>query len=199
MTLILGVDGGNTKTIALVASPDGTILGAGRSGCSDIYGAASPAAAIAEIAQAVDAALAQAGRKRDEISAACFSLAGADWPEDYDHLTAQIRALGMAQDFVVANDALGGLRAGVADGVGVVIACGTGLAVAARNRAGEFWHGSFWLEDLGGIRMGREALRAVLRAELGIDPPTSLSAPLVALFKQNSVEEALRLFTMHGI
>src|SRR5205807_1808836 len=39
MESVLAVDGGNTKTIALVASLDGTILGAGRGGCGDIYAA----------------------------------------------------------------------------------------------------------------------------------------------------------------
>jgi N-acetylglucosamine kinase-like BadF-type ATPase len=37
MRCVLAVDGGNTKTIALVAALDGTILGAGRGGCADIY------------------------------------------------------------------------------------------------------------------------------------------------------------------
>ena len=37
MQYVLAVDGGNTKTIALVAALDGTILGAGRGGCGDIY------------------------------------------------------------------------------------------------------------------------------------------------------------------
>ncbi len=39
MQCVLAVDGGNTKTIALVAALDGTILGAGRGGCGDIYNA----------------------------------------------------------------------------------------------------------------------------------------------------------------
>jgi len=39
--LVLGVDAGNTKTIALVARDNGEILGYGRSGCGDIYGATS--------------------------------------------------------------------------------------------------------------------------------------------------------------
>ena len=39
--LLLGVDGGNTKTIALVAREDGTILGAGRAGCSITTGRSS--------------------------------------------------------------------------------------------------------------------------------------------------------------
>ena len=49
MDLVLGVDGGNTKTLALIVRGDGAILGAGRAGCGDIYGAGSPTAAIVEI------------------------------------------------------------------------------------------------------------------------------------------------------
>ncbi|MBK8021406.1 MAG: hypothetical protein IPK19_08225 [Chloroflexi bacterium] len=120
-------------------------------------------------------------------------------PEDHTFLAGEVRRLGLAQNFDVANDALGSLRAGVTDGVGVVIACGTGFATAARNRDGQFWHGSFWLESLGGTELGHSALRAVYRAELGIDPPTSLTAPILTYFGQDSVEALLRLFTMQGI
>ena len=37
MTYVLGVDVGNTKTIALAVGREGTIVGAGRGGCGDIY------------------------------------------------------------------------------------------------------------------------------------------------------------------
>ena len=44
--LLLGVDGGRTKTVALVAEPGGAIVGAGRAGCADIHAAASAEPAI---------------------------------------------------------------------------------------------------------------------------------------------------------
>src|SRR5688572_31888082 len=83
MNFVLGVDGGNTKTLALVAREDGLILGTGRAGCGDIYGAESPVAAIAEIERAVDTALQEAGIQVTQLSTCAFSLAGADWPEDF--------------------------------------------------------------------------------------------------------------------
>ena len=64
MHCVLGVDGGNTKTLALVATLDGTILGMGRAGCGDIYNAPptpdapdEASAAVANIEQAVLSAL----------------------------------------------------------------------------------------------------------------------------------------------
>jgi N-acetylglucosamine kinase-like BadF-type ATPase len=199
MDYILGVDGGNTKTIAVVAALDGTILGAGRSGCGDIYGYDTSEPAIEQIALAVDSALEQAGQTRESLAAACFSLAGADWREDYDFLHETLSSRGYGRTIRIYNDALGALRAGSLDGTGVVIACGTGVAIAARNAAGDFWHASFWVESLCGRELGNQALRALLRAELGITPPTALTAPILGFFDQSSVENLLRRFYLRPL
>ncbi len=39
MPYVLAVDGGNTKTIAMVATAEGAVLGAAYGGCGDIYNA----------------------------------------------------------------------------------------------------------------------------------------------------------------
>ena len=122
MEFVLGVDGGNTKTLALVARQDGSILGKGRAGCGDIYGAASPAAAIGAIAHAVEAALREAGIQPGELTASVFSLAGADWPEDFRLLEDAMRERGYGQSMIVVNDAMGALRGGAPNGIGVVVA-----------------------------------------------------------------------------
>src|SRR5215204_6267440 len=81
--LLLGVDGGNTKALALLAREDGTIVGTGgaRRG-SDIH--AVPVDTVLDVlGGVVDAALADAAAFEDAVVAmSAFSLAGADWPED---------------------------------------------------------------------------------------------------------------------
>jgi N-acetylglucosamine kinase-like BadF-type ATPase len=198
MTYILGVDGGNTKTIALVARMDGTIVGAGRGGCGDIYGAAGPASAIAEIERAVLAALAAADTHAGALAAGAFSLAGADWPEDFALFEGELRRLGFGRAITVVNDALGALWAGAPAGAAVSVVCGTGVAIGARGANGGLWHGSFWLEPLGANELGRRLLRAVLRAELGIDPPTALTARVLAFYGREHVKEVLHAFTARG-
>lgn len=199
MGCIVGVDGGNTKTIALTATVDGEIIGAGRSGCSDIYGAPSPEAALDEIRQAVEGALQAAGQGREAVAAACFCLAGADWPEDYAYLQSAMERFGFGRRITIYNDSMGALRAGTPDGIGVVITCGTGIATAAHSREGLFWQSGFWQESLCGIELGYQALRAVYRAELGIDSPTTLTGLALKQFRQATVEDLLRRFTLRGI
>jgi N-acetylglucosamine kinase-like BadF-type ATPase len=199
MKLVLGVDGGNTKTLALVAREDGVVLGAGRAGCGDIYGASSPAAAIGEIERAVNAALTEANITPPQLSAGAFSLAGADWPEDFRLLEESMRGRGYGQRIVVVNDAMGALRAGSPDGTGVVVACGTGAAVGARGRDGRVWHSSFWQKTQGADELSKRALRAVYQAELGIDPPTILTERILAIFEVRSVEELLHQLTARDV
>jgi N-acetylglucosamine kinase-like BadF-type ATPase len=195
VNLVLGVDGGNTKTLAIVAREDGVTLGAGRAGCSDIYGAPSPDAAIDEIERAVEAALTKAGIAAADLAAGAFSLAGADWPEDFRLLEDAMRSRNYGQRIVIVNDAMGALRAGSPDGVGVAVACGTGAAVGARGPDGRIWHSSFWQQVQGADELGRRALRAVYRAELGIDSSTVLTRPILAAFAVESVEELLHHLT----
>jgi N-acetylglucosamine kinase-like BadF-type ATPase len=195
MAYVLGVDAGNTKTIALVARLDGQIVGMGRAGCGDIYGAVSDEAALNEIEHAVDAALRQAGIGREALVAGAFSAAGADWPEDFAYLQAAMAQRALGRRIVIVNDAIGALRAGSPDGTGVVIACGTGVATGVRSPSGQVWHTSFWQEPHGAYQLAEKTLRAVYRAELQIDPPTSLTAHVLDFFGTRSVEEVLHRFT----
>jgi N-acetylglucosamine kinase-like BadF-type ATPase len=174
--LLLGADGGNTKTIALVAGPDGSILGAGRSGNSDLYNAASVDAALAEVAAAAATALAAAGATGADVTASCFSLAGADWPEDFSLLWRELPGrIGLRSEPLVVNDAVGAIRAGTADGVGTAVVCGTYGVSSGRNAAGDVFHLGFWPDSCGARPLGREALAAVWRSDLGFGPETALT------------------------
>ena len=182
--VLLGVDGGNTKTIAVAAAGDGTILGAGRLlRRSDIY-AIEPGEALAIFAEVADRALRNVTPGSAVVAG--FSLAGADWPEDHELLE---RLLGERWPHpIVVNDAIGALRGALPEGPAVVIACGTGAATGARGPDGVTWHTSFWQEAQGGHELGLLAVRAATRSELGIDPPTSMTERLLAATGEPSVE-----------
>src|SRR5688572_10410855 len=195
MGYVLGVDGGNTKTLALVGRLDGAIVGVGRSGCSDIYTHASPKVPLAEVEKAVSAALQMAGVGAEGLVAGAFSMAGADWPEDYALLEAALTERGFGRRVTVVNDGLGALRAGSPDGTGVVVVCGTGTATAARSVDGQAWHSSWWQEPQGAHELGVKTLSAAYRAGLGVDPPTELTGAVLRHFEKERLEEVLYLFT----
>jgi len=203
MQCVLGVDGGNTKTIALVAALDGTILGAGRGGCGDIYNAEagsawpdSASAAIANIEYAVLSALQAAHVKASDLLTGIFSMAGADWPEDFAFIQAAMEARAFGRTILVQNDALGVLHAGSPDATGVSVVCGTGAATGARAPDGSVWHSSYWQNHVqGSAQLGRKTLNAVYRAELGIKPSTTLTSRVLDFYSLSTVEEVLHLFT----
>ena len=204
MSYVLAVDGGNTKTIAIVAALDGTILGAGRAGCTDIYQTPiegtsfldTSEAAIANIEYAVETALKAAQIKAPDLLTSVFNMAGADWPEDFTLLETAMRTRGYGRSLKVQNDAMGVLHAGVADNIGVSVICGTGAATGARGSDGRIWHSSMWQNQAqGGHQMSHKAFDAVIRSELGIDSPTTLKQHFLDYYGLDSVEELLHLLT----
>ncbi|MFM8611525.1 MAG: BadF/BadG/BcrA/BcrD ATPase family protein [Actinomycetota bacterium] len=192
--LVLGVDGGNTKTVALVASRDGDVRGWARSGSSDVHDAGGADAALRELNRAIAAALDAAGAQADDVGTAVLGLAGADWPEDFDLLAATAHATLPAADVLVLNDAVNAIRCGTPDGLGVVAACGTGGTAAAAGPGGVF-HRGFWPEPSGAREIGRRGLAAVQRSWLGLDPPTGLTARAVARYGADDPDDLLRRLT----
>lgn len=198
--LVLGIDAGNTKTIALIADASGTVLGWGRAGGSNIY--VSKPRALQAIDQAVQAARNRAGLPMSEppvsrpyFASVTLSASGADWPEDFLLLENLLAERAWARRWQVVNDAVGALRAGSLEGSGVAVVCGTSAGVAARSAQGAVWHSSYWQEPEGADELAKFTLRAVYRAELGIDPPTSLTARVLAHYQQESVEGLLHALT----
>jgi N-acetylglucosamine kinase-like BadF-type ATPase len=199
---VLAVDGGNTKTIALVAALDGTILGTGRAGCGDIYNAdrrdraKAIDVAFSNIEHAVMAALAASHAMPADLLAGVFGMAGADWPEDFTALHAGMSTRGFGRTILIQNDALGVLHAGTTRNVGVSLVCGTGSATGARGPDGQVWHSSFWQFGAeGGIQLAEKMLEAVFCAEMDIAPATTLTNCVLKYFGLNTVEEVLHYLT----
>jgi N-acetylglucosamine kinase-like BadF-type ATPase len=190
--LVLGIDAGGTKTVALLADRSGRVLGAGRAGACNIYD--SVPVALEALDSAVRAALSNLEVGLSDIALTCLSATGADWPEDFALLEDCLEQRGHARVHVV-NDAMGALRAGSPDGTGVVVVCGTAAGIGAKSLSGRAWHSSFWQEPEGAEQLGRAALRAVYRAELGLDASTTLTERLLAHHGLESVEALLHLHT----
>ncbi|NPV06947.1 MAG: ATPase [Anaerolineae bacterium] len=195
---VVGVDGGTSKTIALVADGAGRILGAGRSGNSNWSGP-DVEKPMSVVVAAVREALQQAGVTGDRIAMAALCLAGADWPEDHTRREDYLRTTGIARDLVVKNDAFAGLRAGTRRPYGVVIAAGTGTNTAAIAPDGREWAFGYYATYGGGSDVGREAIEAMLRQDDGRGPETAITAPALEKLGYSSVEAMLRALVAHEV
>ena len=137
LALLLGVDGGNTKTLAVVPRPTAAGRGGGRAGRADLYNARVAGARARRDREGLDGALGAAGANARRSRRAAFSLAGADWPEDFDVATPRTgEQAGPSHRARVVNDAVGALRCGTTDTVGVAAVIGTYGAVAGRSADG---------------------------------------------------------------
>ncbi len=204
--LVLGVDGGTTKTVALVARTDGEVVGHARGVGSNIY-VGSPEENVATITETARAATAMAGIDLGELAATCLSLAGADCAADVDYITAQADAAGLGRRLSVVNDSIGALYAACPTGPAAVAVCGTGFTASARASSGRRWYGGHWTDwassrkrgYLGGQAMAEAAVRAVVDEELGLGPATELTGRLLASFGADTVEEMLHAVTERGV
>ncbi|HEU4322130.1 MAG TPA: BadF/BadG/BcrA/BcrD ATPase family protein [Roseiflexaceae bacterium] len=174
----LGVDAGGTKTYALIADGTGRALGWGAAGTAN-WESVGLEGARAAIAAALEGALATAGLRTGDLSAAGYGLAGLDWPSDEERLRPMIASLGVPGPQTLVNDAFVGLRAGTDDGCGVVVIAGTGAVVAGRNRAGAtfrtFGLGFHWGDHGGAPELVDLATRAIAHAYIGRGPATRLT------------------------
>lgn len=194
---VVGVDGGTTKTIALVADEEGHILGAARGLGSNWTGedVEAPMAIVADTARAAlrGAGLGGAGLGGDDVAMAMFCLAGADWPEDHARRYAVLARANLARQICVKNDTFAGLRAGTRLPYGIAIAAGTGANAAVVAPDGREWaYGYYVTEGNGASEIAEQALRALLRADDGRDPPTMLTKMVLDQLGYPTVEALLR-------
>ncbi|HOU11519.1 MAG TPA: BadF/BadG/BcrA/BcrD ATPase family protein [Anaerolineae bacterium] len=177
--ILIGIDGGGSKTTALIADRDGNILGRGTSGPSNylVIGAEAAYAAL-------DAAIAAAtGGQPIQPAAICLGLAGAARPADQAVIRAWSDARYPGAPVVIAHDARVALAAGTPNGWGIAVLCGTGSMIYGEDQHGNLTRADGWGYLLGddgsGYAIGQAALRAVARAADGRGPQTALTAAIL--------------------
>jgi len=193
--LVIGIDGGGTSTVALLASAaTGEVLGRGLVGPSNIQ-AVGVAAALAALDGAIDAAFLDAKIERCEVSAACLGLAGIDRDEGLDVIRAWADRVTLARSVRVANDATLLLAAGTPDGWGLAVIAGTGSIAFVKTPAGELGRCGGWgylMGDEGSAyRIAVRGLRAACRAFDGVGSSTVLGGRFVEAMELNGVPDLI--------
>jgi N-acetylglucosamine kinase-like BadF-type ATPase len=124
-SFFLGVDIGGTKSHALISDDKGNALGFGTYGPGNHEEVGYEGLRIA-LQTVSEKALAMAGIKKDQITAAGFGIAGYDWPSERQPTLDAINTIGLLAPIEAVNDTIIGLLAGATRGWGVAVVAGTG-------------------------------------------------------------------------
>lgn len=192
-SILVGIDGGGTKTHVLARSSDSDrIVFDQRFGSSNYQsiGADGLRAVLREIVQALRGAF---GTELDR-SVTVMGMAGADRPEDVLEHEKLLAEVGYPGRCIVCNDAEIALAGAHGGGPGALLLCGTGSIAMGRTADGRVVRAGGWgalVSDEGsGYRLGIEAISAALRAYDGSGPETVLCG---------EVCRALRLKTLPDV
>lgn len=189
--LTLGVDGGGTKTLAVIADAAHQVLGEGTAGPSNPLrvGISNAAAAIRE---AVDGACNAAGVQRARILAAEIGLAGVRREDVRQRMREALAELGLASLELVTDADIA--LFGATDGKpGLVIIAGTGSVCRGKNARGKYASAGGWGPVVGdegsGWWIARRGLQAVAQAADGRGPATSLTEAVRGCFNIDSADD----------
>ena len=182
---LLGVDGGGSKTVALVAALDESgeiqVIGRGRGGPSNLR-LSGKEQSLNSLDQAIDEALIETGIPDLNLDCAVLALAGSTSPDVQSDVKAWAQNRKLSTHLDVVHDALPVLANGTANGWGIALIVGTGsVAVGVDSNGNSVAKGGWghWFGDKGsGFYLGYKALSAVAEASDEIGPETLLS-PLV--------------------
>ena len=174
---VAGVDGGATRTRAVVLDASGREVGRGEAGSALAEGG-RPEAAAGAVADAVAAAARDAGVE-GPLAAVWAGLTGMAREPVRSSVEAALRAAAVAPRVRVGTDLDAAFHDAFEEGPGLLLLAGTGSVAVGRaedGRQARVGGWGPWLGDEGsGWAVGLEGLRRVMRAADGRDPATTLA------------------------
>lgn len=195
MSYFIGVDGGASKTAALVVDGDGKPLGRGLAGGSN-HLRVGIEEATRNVERAVNIALVEAGIAIRDVEYAYCGIAGSDHPLHRQRVIDSLRIFFPRGNFIVDTDARIALTGAVGFDAGIVIISGTGSVAFGRNAAGEEARAGGWGPTLGdegsGYWIAREGLSAIVRAHDGRGFATKMTDMLCEEYEMCSPAELPR-------
>jgi glucosamine kinase len=175
--IVVGVDGGGSRTRAMVADETGTEIVTIEGGASAVRPGAAEASAET-IAALVREALARSELSHVLPKVICVGVAGVGRDTERDALLYALSERGLADEVLVRADALIALDDAFADGPGILSIAGTGSVAFGRGPTGAFSRCGGWGPICGdegsGAWIGRRALSIVTAAADGREPETAL-------------------------
>ena len=194
-SLVVGIDGGGTKTRALLTDERGHRI-------AEAVGPGS-AARPNEIEQSagVIAGVVRDVLERAELSderprVVCVGVAGAGRESERQSLYEALSSHQLADELLVLTDFAVALEDAFGDGPGVLLIAGTGSSAFGRGPAGSTGRCGGWGpvigDEGGGAWIGRRALSVVSAASDGREPETALTGAILTAAEVTEASELIR-------
>ena len=165
MAYFLGIDGGGSKTTAMIGD-ETAVLASATAGGSNVIRSGEEQARK-NLQQTIREACSAAQMRPEQIARVCVGTAGAGRPQVAEAVRRMVREL-VPVEIKVVGDAIIALQAAFDGGEGIVVIAGTGSIAYGRNQQGQTARAGGWgyaISDEGsGHWIGRTAVSAALRA-----------------------------------
>ncbi len=191
MPLVVGVDGGGTKTRVLLADLDGRTL-ARVEGPATALRPGDERASAEIIGALVHEALASIERAESRPSACVVGVAGGGQERAAQALWHALASSRLADDVNVVSDAEIALDDAFGDAAGVLLVSGTGSVAFSRAPDGRLERCGGWGPVMGdegsGAWIGRRAMSVITAAHDGREPETALVGAILTTLEAESLE-----------
>jgi N-acetylglucosamine kinase-like BadF-type ATPase len=182
MRLVLGIDGGGTKTDCVLMDESGAILARARSGPSNPMRIAL-SIAIESLSHATEEALRVGHTRREQVARIVAGLAGTSDRNVSEEMQSQLQSLFPRAIVTVCTD-MDLTLASAGDGAVVAIISGTGSAVAGRDAEGNIeragGHGVLDGDPGSATAIGRQAIKRALRVRDRLGRDSELGRRILA-------------------
>ena len=193
---VIGVDGGGSKTHALLVGSDGAVAAESHGGPSNLQREGIHKACITIFELFLDCCR-QAQCTCEHVHNIVLGLSGAGRASDRTELIEGLLALGLKRRFPlkrvqVETDVRVALEAAFAGAPGIVLISGTGSIALYRTEDSQFLRAGGWGYILGdegsGYAIARDGLNAVLRQQDGRSEKTLLTKKALECFGESTVD-----------
>jgi N-acetylglucosamine kinase-like BadF-type ATPase len=190
--LVSGVDGGATKTVAVVGRLDGTLLASARAPSSNYHNIGVGKAAKS-IRTSISSACRRARASASSLEIVVMGLAAMDSPRDFRAGQKVAALTGLGRRRAVVHDSVTAIYAATLGRPGIVVNAGTGSFAAGIDIDGRTIRAGGWgniVDDEGSAYdIGKLGIRAALRALDGTERKTAIAKLLVRKFKLRALED----------
>lgn len=194
---VLGIDGGGTKTDAILVSPDGSLVTEEHAGPTNLQIVGTNQAATT-IIKLIQDCCKKAGNSTSYIQSIVLGLAGAGRSIDKSTLLEELASIASQYNLhlpniIIETDARIALEAAFASSFGIVLIAGTGSIALGKGEDGKLYRAGGWGRILGddgsGYAVALKALNAAIRSFEGRGDKTVLNNLALEHFKVTLLDD----------